>query len=137
MLVGDEEMIDLLACSENSHISEISLMEIQTNSTSALAYELEHIVKQINYIIQNDFTEIKSNFAEADEKIESLLQSQIELNARIANELVPKSELLMTQKEMDGCQELIRTLRQHQMCNEKIAQVSDREIARCRADIVK
>ncbi len=131
LLVGDEDMIDMLTCSENYHSYEFSLIEKQTKWTTAVACDLEHIVKQINSIIQTDFTEIKSNCAEADEMIASLLQSRNDLRARITDEMVPKSVLLLTQKEMEGYQELIRTLNLQQIQNESTAQVSDtREIAR-------
>ncbi len=123
LLVGDEDMIDMLTLSENLHISEISLMETtpldQMKWTSAVVHDLENIVKQLRDIIQTDLTEIKSQFAGADEMFESLLQSQID------NDMVPRSELVLAQKEMEGCQELIRTFQQLQIRNEIIAQVSD------------
>jgi tRNA U34 5-carboxymethylaminomethyl modifying GTPase MnmE/TrmE len=126
MLVADEDLIDMLTCSENSQPYEFSLLETPTSheSTSAVVNNLEHIVEQIKNIIQNDVTEIKSMCIESNETIERLLQSQMDLTGT-TNEMVPKSELLVAQNELEECQELIRTIKQQQTCTERIAQVPD------------
>ena len=108
----------MLTWSEDFHDSEISMLEMPTSQTDrtsvAVVSDIEIILKEIKDMIQVDIAGFKLMFVEANEKTETL-----------ANEMVPKSELLLAQQEIDRCQEMIRAIEQQHTCSQRIAQVTD------------